>query len=861
MQCLYCGKGIGPIRQLRDVEFCSEPHRVQFSERYRKRLYEALAPEAAPVRMADFIERPPAHHNPAPFAALRLLAKPLAGVRELALEIERAGMSAVQPAWIFGQTLAAIGRRLVWQGSAAAYPPLVLQACFTVASQPPGRSTAGAAATHFEAANLTSRSPAAMAHISPSRRRPDSMALPEPAPLSAAVRGGPRVPQLRATSPAPGEPSATGPVTPTALAVALPGNTTIARPTAPAGPDSAPEFGLTPASVAGQPRFLEAGPLPIHTNVTTAAVPVAFEAPGARAGGIVLPKLPQAAASSAPIASIDSLKPAAPEVRSPVVADAASGGSFALASRVREVLPNIQGARPAAEPAESATGQALGLAPMVPTADPQPAGLPVTSPLRFVNRTVSSGNSLAPLGSLASPPAECSPVAIGGLAGLVRSENNPMREATGNRNLRVAAAAALPRFETPGPLHALFALPGAWVAAKPPVSIARPDQPASAAPPTGAPSWDAARASSPDRIQVPLADIVVPPIDYLPAPAGAVGGLGPLPPDVGRSLRSSAVLWTLRVVHMCSPEFSTQPIKARFSDLLRADRSMPYVQELADRPKAKSNVLPFRREVAALSSRTKWQYVGMAAAALLLAGVLRPLAASKSFGVSLPWRGMSISQWMSERATRTYADNFRTGLSQWKSVQPKWPKGWSYSTDGFIHPGQLALYRPSVPLSDYRFEFMAQIENKSVDWVVRASDANNYYAMKFAVLQPGPRPVMAMIRYPVIGGHKGNRVQTPLRMMIHANTPYRVTVDVKGNRYRAFIEGQEADFWTDDALTAGGVGFFGEAGESARVYWVKLESHGDILGNICGWLSGKNSQTAMIGRQLEWITGRSKARI
>ncbi len=51
------------------------------------------------------------------------------------------------------------------------------------------------------------------------------------------------------------------------------------------------------------------------------------------------------------------------------------------------------------------------------------------------------------------------------------------------------------------------------------------------------------------------------------------------------------------------------------------------------------------------------------------------------------------------------------------------------TADGFIHPGQLALYRPSVPLSDYRFEFMAQIENKSVDWVVRAKDADNYYAL------------------------------------------------------------------------------------------------------------------------------------
>jgi hypothetical protein len=337
--------------------------------------------------------------------------------------------------------------------------------------------------------------------------------------------------------------------------------------------------------------------------------------------------------------------------------------------------------------------------------------------------------------------------------------------------------------------------------------------------------------------------VALPRIDWLPTPAGAIAaGPGlPLPPSVGRSLRSCAVLWTLRVAEMCNPAFRVHPIRVRFNDLVRT--AMPYSRDLEDRDvPAKTNLRPFKREREPRAGRPKWQYFGAAAAALLLAGVLRPRVAPKGFDGSLPWHGMSVQQWMSQRATRNFADDFRTGLDQWKGVQAKWPKTWSHSADGFIHPGQLALFRPSVPLSDYRFEFMAQIENKSVDWVVRAKDADNYYALKFTVLQPGPRPIVAMVRYPVIEGGKGARVQTPLRMMIHANTPYRVTVDVKGNEYRAYIEGQEADFWTEDRLKKGGVGFFSEAGESARVYWVKLESHGDILGRICGLLSGKGSE-------------------
>ncbi len=77
MKCLFCGKGIGPIRQLRDLEFCTESHRTQFKERYRQHVYEALAPEPGPSRLADFMERPAESGGPALHAVLRVLPKPL----------------------------------------------------------------------------------------------------------------------------------------------------------------------------------------------------------------------------------------------------------------------------------------------------------------------------------------------------------------------------------------------------------------------------------------------------------------------------------------------------------------------------------------------------------------------------------------------------------------------------------------------------------------------------------------------------------------------------------------------------------------------------------------------------------------
>ncbi len=836
MQCLYCGKGIGPIRQIRDLEFCSDAHRRQFRERYRQQLYEALAPEPAPSRTADFIERPPAAGVPALTAVLRVLPKPLLDCRQPGMSVDAAGVSVERPGLLLGQDLAATPAHLVWQESparpsphTALYAAPVWPASLSISVQPSERSAATAVPTHLVAGNGAVRPLVAAPRIREAARPAQpSVSLPEPVWTGAPVAAEPSSPQLLPVLPVSGDLAAVGPVpTPIHAAVTLAVGAAIAGPAAPAGLHSATSLDLSPAAIASQPRPLEAGPLPMRCEFAISldkGVPVAFDPVGTRSIGIVLPKPPQVGQSfSLPL-------PCPPRSASPaslLVAPAAANGTrLGQVFSLPEPLPE-----PALKP--------LSLAPLAAAAGPQPASLPVASVLWQAERTGLSANPLGPLGSHADPRIECAAARSGALAGLLQPESAPVPEAAGNRNLRSAPAAAPARIETPAAPPELSVAPGAL----PSAALRQIQAPEPAAPSAAAPAWDATRVVSQDRPLVPLADISLPSIDCLPAPAGAMAGPElPLRPEVGRAVRSCAVLWTLRLAGLRNPPFSMDPIRARFNDLVRSDRAMPYSRDVEDRHPAKTNLREFKRDERA-PSKLKWLFIGAAAAALLLAGVLRPHIAPQRFSASLPWHGISIGQWMSQRATRNFADDFRAGLNQWKGVQAKWPSTWSYSADGFMHPGQLALYRPSVPLSDYRFEFMAQIENKSVDWVVRAHDANNYYALKFTVVEPGPRPIVAMVRYPVIEGSKGAKVLTPVRMMIHANTPYRVTVDVKGSQYRAYIEGQEADFWTEDRLKTGGVGFFSEAGDRARVYWVKLESHGDILGRICGLLSGNGSHT------------------
>jgi len=122
--------------------------------------------------------------------------------------------------------------------------------------------------------------------------------------------------------------------------------------------------------------------------------------------------------------------------------------------------------------------------------------------------------------------------------------------------------------------------------------------------------------------------------------------------------------------------------------------------------------------------------------------------------------------------------------------------------------------------------------------------------MKMTVIEPGLRPVVAMVHYAVVGGKKGQRVETPLSIMMHNNEPYHVAVDVKGNKVVTSVEGQEVDSWTDDAIKVGGVGFFSEVGESARLYWMRVSKNQDWLGRVCAYLSsGSRSDTADLWRE------------
>ena len=214
---------------------------------------------------------------------------------------------------------------------------------------------------------------------------------------------------------------------------------------------------------------------------------------------------------------------------------------------------------------------------------------------------------------------------------------------------------------------------------------------------------------------------------------------------------------------------------------------------------------------------------------------------------TLPASGGSLLQraqrMLAQRAAVQLMDDFRGGMGEW-SGRPGWAHSWSYDRAGFVRIGNLALYSPSVPLTDYHMEFLAQIESRSLGWVYRAQDLDNYYATKIVISSRGPQTVGTIVRYAVIHGREVSRAELPLPLNIQKDTVYKVQMDVQGDGFTTSVQGQVVDFWSDTRLARGGIGFFSGKGEQTRLRWVELTHQADTLGKLCAALApgGKSVQ-------------------
>ena len=195
-----------------------------------------------------------------------------------------------------------------------------------------------------------------------------------------------------------------------------------------------------------------------------------------------------------------------------------------------------------------------------------------------------------------------------------------------------------------------------------------------------------------------------------------------------------------------------------------------------------------------------------------------------------------LHETISNRAAVDWTDDFRAGLDAWDS-RSNLTSSWSYDASGFVQPGPLAVFKPTSDMTDYRFQFLGEIDQKGLGCAFRAANLDNYYALKLAVVKPGPLPLVRLVRYAVINGKEERHVEKPLPLTTRPDTLYRMAVDVRGDDFTIIAQGQVVDFWSDHRLPRGGVGFFCARGEKARVRWVEVSHQYDALGRLCAYLA------------------------
>jgi hypothetical protein len=92
-------------------------------------------------------------------------------------------------------------------------------------------------------------------------------------------------------------------------------------------------------------------------------------------------------------------------------------------------------------------------------------------------------------------------------------------------------------------------------------------------------------------------------------------------------------------------------------------------------------------------------------------------------------------------------------------------------------------------------------------------------------------------------GREGPKADKVLPMHLGGDTFFTVHLVVRGNDFTLMIQDKMADFWTDDRLRTGGIGFFCGKGESACLRRVEVTHQNDTLGRFCAFLAPERAES------------------
>jgi hypothetical protein len=168
-------------------------------------------------------------------------------------------------------------------------------------------------------------------------------------------------------------------------------------------------------------------------------------------------------------------------------------------------------------------------------------------------------------------------------------------------------------------------------------------------------------------------------------------------------------------------------------------------------------------------------------------------------------------------------EHFNAGLHNWLGGTDDW----KLDAAG-VRTGSLALFSPSLEMANYQLEFLARIENRSVTWLFRMANLDDYFQATLAV---APKGGYEFRRGAVLGGIAEPATVRPVTVVPSApaaRTAFTVRTRAAGSEFSVSLDGQVIDTWTDSRLATGGIGFMGAPDDRARLYWVKVSPAGQL---------------------------------
>ena len=161
-------------------------------------------------------------------------------------------------------------------------------------------------------------------------------------------------------------------------------------------------------------------------------------------------------------------------------------------------------------------------------------------------------------------------------------------------------------------------------------------------------------------------------------------------------------------------------------------------------------------------------------------------------------------------------EHFGSGWDNWVGGM----KDWRVDVAG-VRTGPLALFVPTLELIDYELEFLARIDQRSLNWVVRAAGLDEYLRCTLTAVGGGE---LEFSRCAVVAGLAQEPVIASQRLPGKPRSAVTVSTSVSGDTFTVKVDGNPVDCWDDGRFPMGGIGFTGAPDDPARLYWVRLSS-------------------------------------